>query len=194
MTASPDPNPTIPTNSLITIKPANYRRNAKGRPSSFTPQKAAIIIDYVQRGAYTSVAARAAGVEPSTVINWLQKGRALYEEHGHLDVEELFTVLPRDLAYLVIFASEMGKAESSSIAHASDSVVSAFEKDWRAAAEFLKMRWPEKYSPKRIEVMSGEVLMKVADIVGEVLREMLPEPGPVLEKIAERMGRLTDDE
>lgn len=49
---------------------------AVGRPSKLTPEVVNIIVDATQHGAFAHVAARAAGVSPSTFHAWMKAGEA----------------------------------------------------------------------------------------------------------------------
>jgi hypothetical protein len=46
-----------------------------GRPTKLTPERHRRIVEAIRAGCYAEVAARAAGIVPSTYYDWLQRGQ-----------------------------------------------------------------------------------------------------------------------
>jgi hypothetical protein len=95
-----------------------------GRPSKYTPDRIKKIIDGIKKGNYKGVAARAAGVDPSTLSEWENK----YPE----------------------FSNQVKEAEASGETDLIDIIKSAARRNWTAAAWLLERRWPDKWSRDRI--------------------------------------------
>ncbi len=107
-----------------------------GRQTLLTPEVEKKIIDAVRAGAFLSVAARYAGVGSSTLMLWMQKGRACTSRKG------------KDAIYLA-FLEKIEEAEASSEVAANLQWRAAWAKDWHAAEKWLQSRYPERYALNR---------------------------------------------
>lgn len=107
-----------------------------GRQTLLTPEVEKKIIDAVRAGAFLSVAARYAGVGSSTLMLWMQKGRACTSRKS------------KDAIYLE-FLEKIEEAEASSEVAANLQWRAAWAKDWHAAEKWLQSRYPERYALNR---------------------------------------------
>lgn len=107
------------------------------RPTELTPERHEQIIEAIRNGAYLESAARAAGVSPSTVYLWL--------ERGHRGEEPYSEFLE---AYLIADA----EAENAVVAVIT---TKALEGDARAAVAFLerrhRSRWGRFSNPREAD-------------------------------------------
>lgn len=107
-----------------------------GRPSKLTPETATRIVDAIRAGCYAQVAAQAAGVGKTTYFDWRARGR---EARGMEPV-------PRSERPYVDFVNQLEKAEADAELRLVVHVVAAAPKDWRAAIEVLRRRFPERWN------------------------------------------------
>lgn len=136
-----------------------------GAPSKFTESMATTIIESVANGNYTTVAAQAAGIHPTTLANWREKGEADLEQGVESDFASFVERLTRAIA----------EAETVAV----DAIRSAFSDDWRAAMEFLKRK-------KRTDSGDwGSV---------EKLEHSGPEGGPIRAEVQHDLSRLSVEE
>jgi hypothetical protein len=100
----------------------------RGRPSKLTPQVCQKIVDALRAGNFIQTAAEYAGVDRSTVHDWLRRGKR--ERQGQY----------RD------FVEQVRKAEADS--EVRDLAIiskAALEGTWQAAAWRLERKFPERY-------------------------------------------------
>lgn len=100
------------------------------RPTKLTKKVEAAIVQSVRNGNYSEVAARAAGISPTTMRNWRARG----EEGGAKN------------APYVRFLAALTRAEAEAEERAVKALGDAFSEDWRAAVEYLKRKNPERWS------------------------------------------------
>lgn len=118
------------------MKAGSQRRG--GRRSKLTPKTQEAICRYLAQGFTFSAACREAGIGPRTGFRWLEKGRRA-----------------RSGQYWQ-FWQAVEAAEERVETHLVRSWLVAAEKDWRAAAEFLARRWPERWRPRQVTELTGE--------------------------------------
>jgi transposase len=99
-----------------------------GRPSKFTPEVQARILEALRQGACRDHCARYAGVGKSTLYRWLDQGEA----DGEANVE----------SELRAFSEAVRKAEAEVLVRMALYVSRAAQTHWRAAAWFLERREP----------------------------------------------------
>jgi hypothetical protein len=92
------------------------------------------ILGAVRAGATFAVAAKSAGVHPSTMTNWLRRGE--YEDSCGSDSE------------YARFAREFAEADANVIRRVENSVLRATDDDWRAARFILSKRAPHIYGDR----------------------------------------------
>lgn len=99
------------------------------RPAArkFTRRRRDDILRALRAGNFSTVAARFAGIAPSTFYRWLRRGKAEPEgPHGRFRVEVM-----QALAF----------AETRAVAN----IVKRFESDWRAALAYLERKFPRRW-------------------------------------------------
>jgi transposase-like protein len=116
------------------------RKRKTGRPAGVTPARQRAICDAVGKGMSVSAAARLAGLSPSTVLGWRQKGED--------DPEGTFRP----------FAEALARARAKGMEALVDVIRdAAVQGDWRAAHALLRSSWGDEYGqPKRVEVSGPE--------------------------------------
>src|SRR4051794_29882415 len=100
-----------------------------GRPTKLTPKTQQAIVDAIAAGNYQEIAARAAGVAPSTFYEWKSRG----EEGG-----------PGNERF-VEFLEAVEGAEAQAELAAVSAMRSAWNKEWRSAIEYLGRRYPDRW-------------------------------------------------
>lgn len=136
-------------------------RGKTGRPSKFTPQATARILETVGVGVPLEVAASYAGVDARTLRRWMERGRRQRKGEFH------------------DFVEAMDQAE----ARAEVRVVAEWQKHvpkkWEACRDFLARRFPERWAEthKLHVLVEREVEAMLADLKEhlrpEVYREVL---------------------
>ena len=111
------------------------------------------IIGAVKAGATFEVAARGAGIHPSTLSDWLRRGE--YEDSCGSD---------SDYAQ---FAREFGEANANVLRRVEGNVLRATDQDWRAGRFILSKRLPHVYGDKE---GAAEIAQRTADWLLEQVR------------------------
>lgn len=127
----------------------------------------------VRAGAYREIAAQRAGIPPRVLYVWLDKGR-----------DNPASAYGRLLERLDVAEAD---AEIAGVA----GVRSKVGQDWRAASEFLRLRWPGRYAPQ-ITIRVREEIDALLDVAASVLAE--PDFVRLAEAIAARDGESTPRE
>lgn len=112
--------------------------NPMGRPPKISATLITAIAETVRKGNYLDTAARFHGVDRVTFHNWMKK--------GHTQKRGLY----RDF----LNALEQAQAEADTIDH--EFIRNASGKDWKAAAEHLRLRNQGRYGRSRVEVSGPE--------------------------------------
>ncbi len=118
--------PTVTSVTSVTPEPSTgavARRRRPGRPTLLDDGAGDVLLAAVRAGNRLSVAARAAGLAPSTVEEWMRRGRGL-------DVRPATPVFVR-------FVEAVEVAQAAAEAEAIAAVRGAMAKDWKAAAWYL---------------------------------------------------------
>ncbi len=108
-----------------------------GRPSAYSEERAKRIIADVRKGNHLTTAARLAGINPRTLLRWMERGAA--DEAAGLDTH--WAALARELDA----ASAEAEARVAGVFAAGDGAKEA----WRAAEAFLVRRFPERWAVTR---------------------------------------------
>lgn len=103
-----------------------------GRPSKFTPERRAAIIDAIAHRIPYEYAAEANGICEDTLYEWLKIAR----QHRAEGIESDYT----------IFSEAIKKAEMQRIREHAD-IISARPERWQADAWMLERRWHKHYGP-----------------------------------------------
>ena len=109
-----------------------YAREGSGRPSKFTPERRAAIIDAISHRIPYEMAAEANGISLSTLYEWFRIGR----EHQEEGISSDYT----------IFSEALKKAEMVKVRQHMD-IISDRPERWQADAWILERRWHKHYSP-----------------------------------------------
>lgn len=108
-----------------------------GRPDKLTPEVQSIIVRLMGQGNWMQTAARVAGVDPKTVTNWLRDGAKAKSGKKR----EFFLAVRRAVAECE--AGDMAIVER------------ARQTDWRAATWRLQHRWPQRWTGRIRQEISG---------------------------------------
>lgn len=153
-----------------------------GQPTKLTPERAQTIITLIENGNYKNVAAAAAGIEESTLYNWLARGRREAEEQDPIDpksytkaqllamAQEAGLAAPRsagkaELAQLlndrppspyVEFFKSLKSAEARREAFALQRAVQTGTDDWRFWMTFLERTAPDRWGRRERQDMLEE--------------------------------------
>jgi hypothetical protein len=110
------------------------------RPSKLTPQTTATLCEALTAGAYLETASRAAGIAPSTLHGWLQRGR-LAEQSDNPKSD--------DLPFLELLEAVKKAQAAAEIAALSVIREAAERGTWQAAAWFLERSNPDAWGRDR---------------------------------------------
>ena len=86
-------------------------------------------VEYIRAGAPVEAACKIAGIDDEEYAQWQEKAKA------------------GDLPYATFMAC-LRRAEGEQGAEAAAAWSAKFASDWKAAAEFLKVRYPKRWAPK----------------------------------------------
>ncbi len=101
-----------------------------GRPSKFTPERRAAIINDISRRIPYELAAEANGICEATLYDWLNTGRA----HQLQGIDSEFTK----------FSESVKRAELNRVLEHTDMIAVKPER-WQADAWLLERRWPKYF-------------------------------------------------
>jgi transposase-like protein len=107
-------------------KPIEYTREPTGRPSKFTPERRASIINDIARRVPYEIAAEANGICESTLYEWIDMGR----RHRKEGIDSEYSK----------FSEGIKAAERSKIIGHADNIADHVDK-WQADAWMLERRW-----------------------------------------------------
>jgi len=108
--------------------PKEYAKEPTGRPSKFTPEIRASILDFISRRVPYKLAANASGVSDVTLYAWLE----IAKDHLKNNIDSEYT----------IFLSDIKKAEANRVVDHLDKIASNIER-WQGDAWILERRWHE---------------------------------------------------
>lgn len=116
-----------------------------GRPSKFNDILAQAILKGIAKGLPRVTAAKAARIAPSTLFDWLRRGR---------DGEEPFSD----------FSARLKAAEAESEAELVERIREAGKTTWQANAWLLERRIPQRWSARRLEVRAEAKAVRGTDL------------------------------
>ena len=141
-----------------------------GRSSKLTEEREKLILEEIRAGSYLPIVCQLAGISIDTYYNWMNRGKKELERVAQSPGRRV----RRSERKYVNFYLNVLEAEAFS----EDELIKlwrrAAPKDWRAAAEFLARRYPERWSPTRKVQLTVDWRKKVKDLgldPDEVLRE-----------------------
>ena len=112
--------------------PIEYAKEHTGRPSKFTPERRASIINAISNRIPYEMAAEAHGISLETLYAWLRTGK----EHRDQHIESDYT----------IFSEALKMAEMNKVQEHNEKIASNVDR-WQADAWILERRWHKHYSP-----------------------------------------------
>ncbi len=112
--------------------PKIYAREPIGRPSKFTPERRASIIDAISHRIPYELAAEANGICLDTLYEWFKIGR----QHRDQGIDSDYT----------IFSEALKRAEMTKVREHTD-IISARPERWQADAWLLERRWHKYFGP-----------------------------------------------
>ncbi|MSO41848.1 MAG: hypothetical protein EXQ70_08180 [Solirubrobacterales bacterium] len=107
---------------------AHAPERATGRPTKLTPALRGSIVDSIREGSFLEPAARAAGIAPSTLYAWLERGEA--------DTSGMFSE----------FSEAVRVAEARAEVDAVKQLRAAGERSWQATINYLERRFPRRWA------------------------------------------------
>jgi hypothetical protein len=125
---------------------------------AFTHPTRTLILSATMKGVPPDVAAKAAGVLPDTLYNWLQRGALVVELLETGDEERTEDIAPVELDFAE-FYTEFNKAAAFGEVRLIDIINTACEDDPK-----LAMRWLEKVNPERF----GPKIQQQISMTGQV--------------------------
>ena len=118
------------------------------RHSKYNEERHRIIVSAVERGNYRSTAARMAGIDPSTLSNWLHEG--LLDSENEVPYEES--------QYRRLF-EEVDRKEAEYEARMLERVTTAADSGephtWQAAMTILERKHPDRFGRRQITTIEG---------------------------------------
>ncbi len=109
-----------------------YIQEGSGRPSKFTPERRAAIIDAISNRIPYEYAAEANGICEDTLYDWLKTGKT----HRAQGIDSDYT----------IFSEGIKRAEMQRIREHNDKIAANVER-WQSDAWILERRWHKHYGP-----------------------------------------------
>lgn len=109
-----------------------YHQEGSGRPSKFTPERCAAIIDAIYHRIPYELAAEANGICLDTLYEWLKIGRAHKKERITSDYS--------------VFSDSLKRAEMQRIREHTEMIAAKPER-WQADAWLLERRWYKYFGP-----------------------------------------------
>jgi len=113
-------------------------KRGRGRPTKLTPELIERVAAVVRAGNYLDTAARYCGVSKQDFYTWLKRGhsqkRGIYRQ----------------------FLDALEKAQAAADVRDHALIAKAAEKDWRAAAEHLRLRNQARYGLRRVELTGAD--------------------------------------
>jgi transposase len=104
--------------------------NRPGRPTKFTPEVRAIILEAIEAGNYFNVAASVAGVSYKVFREWVRRGAS---------------DAPDDAQYRA-FRLAVKRAEAEAHRKMLEHVTTAAPTTWQAAAWYLERKYPKQWA------------------------------------------------
>lgn len=120
----------------------------KKRNTKFTPERADKILTILRNHGFRGTAARAAGIDPNTLSNWLALGedRIVVGKDGKPAVRKA-------RAQFIKFRQDVENAESASETELVKDIVET--ESWKAKAFILSRRYPDRWQERRAVEVSG---------------------------------------
>ena len=130
----------------------NLSPDGGGRASTLTPEVHEAVIEGVRNGNYITTVMRAVGLPEENFYHWRRQGipQPIYDDDGN----EIGHDYPDN--FYGDFMRDFDEALAYSEIRAVKALQSHFDKDWRAAAEYLSRKFPERWNPKTVVEHQGK--------------------------------------
>ncbi len=112
--------------------PIEYTREPVGRPSKFTPERRASIIDAISHRIPYEMAAEANGINVETLYDWLRTAKSQRDEGITSDY--------------TVFSEGIKRAEMTRVREHTE-IIAARPERWQADAWLLERRWHKYFGP-----------------------------------------------
>jgi hypothetical protein len=115
-----------------------------GRPNKLTPRIKAKILKALRAGNFREVAAKYAGVVPSTLRLWMQKGKAGESPYA-------------------AFSASVEEAETNAEIEAVDTILEVGKQDIKHLEWWLRHKYPERWGSDRVKMVALEERVKALE-------------------------------
>lgn len=126
------------------MRPDTVRTQPVGKGTFLTPEVHEAIVRGVRKGNYLTTVCKTVGLSYNTVNGWITKGKPeeIYNDEGEIIGTEYPNTIYGE------FTRDLHAANAKAEVGAVEALTSHFADDWRAAAEFLSRKFPERWNPK----------------------------------------------
>ena len=118
----------------------------KGRPTLLNESKMTAIVDFLERGNTFTATAKAVGINPVTLAQWIKRGRELSMLNRELNEQEQM---------FVDFSMAVEKARAMAEIRALEKIRQAGDSSWQAAAWYLERANPQEWGLVRRTEVTG---------------------------------------
>lgn len=137
---------------------------AGGRPTKLNIDTHNKIISVIRAGNYIETAAAYAGIDKSTLYDWLKRGE---REKQRVAQNPRCNIRKSEKPY-VEFSNAVEKALAEAEVRDVAIIDKAAEDQWQAAAWRLERKFPDRWGRKRLDVEhSGEIGIKIVDDIND---------------------------
>jgi transposase-like protein len=173
-------------NDVVGLRPV---LDAEGQPTDATePMTVADkIVEHLERGSYMEQAAAAAGINKTTLYDWLRGGAHAISKHSQgsrLRAEERRLM---DFSHAVEVAQAIaevnGLARIDALANGPDAAVALRAEQWRMERRFSK-RWGQKGSLEVTGADGGALTIDLADTARSLITDQLDRIAGTLDSLA----------
>ena len=137
---------------------------AGGRPTKLNIDTHNKIISAIRAGNYIETAAAYAGINKSTLYDWLKRGE---REKQRVAQNPRYNIRKSEKPY-VEFSNAVEKALAEAEVRDVAIIAKAAEEQWQAAAWRLERKFPDRWGRKRLDIEhSGEIGIKIVDDIND---------------------------
>lgn len=137
---------------------------AGGRPTKLNIDTHNKIISAIRAGNYIETAAAYAGIDKSTLYDWLKRGE---REKQRVAQNPRYNIRKSEKPY-VEFSNAVEKALAEAEVRDVAIIAKAAEEQWQAAAWRLERKFPDRWGRKRLDIEhSGEIGIKIVDDIND---------------------------
>ena len=137
---------------------------AGGRPTKLNFDTHNKIISAIRAGNYIETAAAYAGINKSTLYDWLKRGE---REKQRVAQNPRYKIRKSEIPY-VEFSNAVEKALAEAEVRDVAIIAKAAEEQWQAAAWRLERKFPDRWGRKNLNIEhSGEIGIKIVDDIND---------------------------